>query len=213
MKRTILIAAALFAATTRAAIPSLTDLANSLASLTTRFTDTTNRVASLSARFDEATNNVAVLSARLETITNRTARIEAAINSNETMRRAFHGGNPLIHYATNEVTRIIQRVHVYPDGYEHIDTGYVRRALTPEEAAVLAAKRLGSREERIERLRQRIQEELAMGSTPATNDATIAATALARIRAARYQTQLDRLLSSGTTNTVDVVVTPQTPNP
>ena len=97
------------------------------------------------------------------------------------------------------------------DGYEHIDTGYVRRALTPEEAAVLAAKRLGAREERIERLRQMIQEELARGSAPATNDATIASTALARIRAAKYQTQLDRLLSSGTTNTVDVVITPQTP--
>ena len=213
MKKALLAAALFAAVTARAAIPSLTDLANSLASLTTRFTDTTNRVSLLSARFDEATNRVAVLSARLETLTNRTAKIEAAINSNETMRRAFHGGNPLIHYATNEVTRIIQRVHIYPDGYEYIDTGHVRRALTPEEAAVLAAKRLGAREERITRLRQMIQEELARGSAPATNDATIAATALARIRAAKYQTQLDRLLSSGTTNTVDVVITPQTPNP
>ena len=211
MKRTLIIAAAMFAATTQAALPSLADIATSLTSLTSRFTDTTNRVSLLSARFDEATNRVAVLSARLETLTNRTARIEAAINSNESMRRAFHGGNPIIHYATNEVTRIIQRVHVYPDGYEHIDAGYVRRALTLEEAAVLAAKRLGAREERIERLRQMIQEELARGSAPATNDATIAATALARIRAAKYQTQLDRLLSSGTTNTVDVVITPQTP--
>ena len=211
MKRTLIIAAALFAATTRAAIPTLTDLANSMATLTTRFTDTTNRVSLLSSRLDDATNRVAVLTARLEGLTNRTARIEAAINSNETMRRAFHGGNPVIHYTTNEITRIIQRVHLYPDGYEHIDPGYVRRALTPEEAAVLAANRLGAKAERIERLRQMIQEELARGSAPATNDATIASTALARIRAAKYQTQLDRLLSSGTTNIVDVVVTPQTP--
>lgn len=211
MKKALTLAAMLAATTVYGAIPTLSDLYESLTSLTTRFADTTNRVSILSARYDEATNRVAVLTARLESLTNRTARIEAALNANESMRCAFHGGNPLIHYATNEATRIIQRIHVYPDGYEHIDTGYVRRALTPEEAAVLAAKRRGAKAERIERLRQMIQEELTRGSAPATNDATIAATALARIRAAKYQTQLDRLLSSGTTNTVDVVITPQTP--
>ena len=209
MKKALLAAALFAAVTARAAIPSLTDLANSLTSLTSRFADTTNRVALLTARFDEATNRVAVLTARLETLTNRTAQIEAAINANEAMRRAFHGGAAVSHFVTNEVTRIIQRVDVYPDGFEVIVPGFVRRALTPEEAAVLAAKRLGAKEERIARLRQMIEEELAKGAAPATNDVTIAATALARIRAAKYQTQLERLLSQGTTNTVNVTVSPR----
>lgn len=211
MKRVLALAAMLAATTVYGAIPTLSDLYESLTSLTARFADTTNRVSILSARYDEATNRVAVLTARLESLTNRTARIEAALDANESMRCAFHGGKPVSSFVTNELTRIIQRVDTYPDGYAHIVEGWSRRALTPEEAAVLAARRLGAKEERIARLRQLIEHELARGSAPATNDATIAETALARIRAAQYQTRLERLLSQGTTNTVNVVITPQTP--
>ena len=213
MKRAAILSAAILAAgTTRAALPTLSGLADALTSLTTRFEDTTNRLATLTARFDEATNRVSVLQTRLEAATNLLGRLEAAINTDSAMRKAYHG-TPTHSLTTNEVTRIIQRLEQYPDGYEYVVPGMLRKAYTPEEAAEIAARRKNAKQMRIDFLRDNIERLLVEGAKPATTDEEIAAAAMARINAKKYQKSLDRLLAQQSTNTVDVVVTPQTPNP
>lgn len=128
-------------------------------------------------------------------------------------RAQWHGKIVESHLETNETTRVIQRVDQYADGFVWREKGSKRRALTPEEAADLAARRRNARQMRIDFLRENIERLLVEGAAPATNDEQIAAAAMARINARKYQRQLDRLLAQQSTNSVDVVVTPQTPNP
>lgn len=127
--------------------------------------------------------------------------------------RAWHGKIVESHLETNETTRVIQRVDQYADGFVWREKGSKRRALTPEEAADVAARRRNARQMRIDFLRENIERLLVEGAAPATNDEQIAAAAMARINARKYQRQLERLLAQQTTNTVNVVTTPQTPNP
>ena len=128
-------------------------------------------------------------------------------------RSQWHGKIVESHLETNETTRVIQRVDQYADGFVWREKGSKRRALTPEEAADVAARRRNARQMRIDFLRENIERLLAEGAAPATNDEQIAAAAMARINARKYQRQLERLLAQQSTNSVDVVVTPQTPNP
>ena len=128
-------------------------------------------------------------------------------------RSQWHGRIVESHLETNDVTRIIQRVDRYADGFVWREKGSKRRALTPEEAADVAARRRNARQMRIDFLRENIERLLVEGAAPATNDEQIAAAAMARINARKYQRQLERLLAQQSTNTVDVVITPQTPNP
>lgn len=128
-------------------------------------------------------------------------------------RAQWHGKIVESHLETNETTRVIQRVDQYADGFVWRKKGSKRRALTPEEAADVAARRRNARQMRIDFLRENIERLLVEGAAPATNDEQIAAAAMARINARRYQKQLERLLAQQSTNTVDVVITPQTPNP
>jgi len=128
-------------------------------------------------------------------------------------RAQWHGKIVESHLETNETTRVIQRVDQYADGFVWREKGSKRRALTPEEAADVAARRRNARQMRIDFLRENIERLLVEGAAPATNDEQIAAAAMARINARKYQKQLERLLAQQTTNTVNVVITPQTPNP
>ena len=128
-------------------------------------------------------------------------------------RAQWHGKIVESHLETNETTRVIQRVDQYADGFVWREKGSKRRALTPEEAADVAARRRNARQMRIDFLRENIERLLVEGAAPATNDEQIAAAAMARINARKYQRQLERLLAQQSTNSVDVVVTPQTPNP
>ena len=128
-------------------------------------------------------------------------------------RSQWHGKVVASHLETNETTRVIQRVDQYADGFVWREKGSKRRALTPEEAADVAARRRNARQMRIDFLRENIERLLVEGAAPATNDEQIAAAAMARINARKYQKQLERLLAQQSTNSVDVVITPQTPNP
>lgn len=128
-------------------------------------------------------------------------------------RAQWHGKIVESHLETNETTRVIQRVDQYADGFVWREKGSKRRALTPEEAADVAVRRRNARQMRIDFLRENIERLLVEGAAPATNDEQIAAAAMARINARKYQKQLERLLAQQSTNSVDVVVTPQTPNP
>ena len=128
-------------------------------------------------------------------------------------RRDWHGAVVESRLETNETTRVIERVDRHADGFVWREKGSKRRALTPEEAADLAARRRNARQMRIDFLRENIERLLVEGAAPATNDEQIAAAAMARINAKRYQRSLDRLLAEQSTNVVNVVVTPQTPNP
>ena len=128
-------------------------------------------------------------------------------------RSQWHGRIVESHLETNETTRVIQRVDQYADGFVWREKGSKRRALTPDEAADVAARRRNARQMRIDFLRENIERLLVEGAAPATNDEQIAAAAMARINARKYQRQLERLLAQQSTNTVDVVITPQTPNP
>ena len=207
----ILLSAALLAATTtaHAALPSLSDLANSLASLTTRFDDATNRVAVLTAQYAESTNRIASLTARIDALTNTTARFEAAVNSAENLRRAYHGGSPVSRFETNEVTRIIQRIDVYPDGWEYLAVGATRRALTPEEATNIAGRRRTAKTARIKFLEDQLPALDATGAMTCTNDTQILEAAKARLEAASIRRKLARLYAETSTNTVNVTITPQ----
>ena len=128
-------------------------------------------------------------------------------------RRDWHGGVVESHLETNEATRVIQRVDRHSDGFVWRETGSKVRPLSPEDAADAAARRRDARQKRIDFLRENIARLVAEGSAPATNNEQIAAAAMARINAKRYQKSLDRLLAEQTTNVVNVVISPQTTTP
>ena len=123
-------------------------------------------------------------------------------------RARWHGGNPASEYRTNETTRIIERVDVYPDGWTFVDPASRRRALTPDEAAERAAKRRTARQARIEQLQTSIDAYRAQLAVPATNDELIVSQAHARLRIASLQRILDRLTAPASTNEVVITVVP-----
>lgn len=176
------------------ALPSLSQLAEDIANIRGSLAALTN----LSDRVE----------GRLATATNLAARMEAAWNSTGAGRLALHG-KPSHRYETNEVTRIIQRVEVHPDGYEYVVPGSRVRALTPEEAAEAAALRKDAAAQRIQRLRESIEKWDAAGAAPAADDQAVISAAKARINAAKARKTLERLLARQETNTVTVTVTPQ----
>ena len=123
-------------------------------------------------------------------------------------RARWHGGAPVSEFRTNETTRIIERVDIYPDGWEYIAPASRRAALTPEEAAARAAQRKNARQRRIEFLQARIDTYLAQLAVPATNDELIVSQANARLQIKSLQRQLDRLTAQTGTNEVVITVTP-----
>jgi len=123
-------------------------------------------------------------------------------------RARWHGGAPVPEYRTNETTRIIERVDIYPDGWEYVDTASRRRALTPEEAAERAAKRRNASADRVRSLEARISALQSSLTVPATNDELIVSQANARLQIVSLQRTLDRLRSRSQTNVVTVVVAP-----
>jgi len=123
-------------------------------------------------------------------------------------RAKWHGGLPVSSFATNETTRIIERIDRYPDLWEWIDTAARRKALTPEEAARRATKRRSARQTRVKSLQSRIDALQATLAVPATNDELIVSQAKTRLEIASLQRTLDRLNAQSQTNIVTVTVTP-----
>ena len=123
-------------------------------------------------------------------------------------RARWHGGAPVHEYRTNETTRIIERVDIYPDGWEYVDPASRRKALTPEEAAARAASRRTAKQMRIDSLQAQLAALREQLTVPATNDELIVSQAQARIRIASIQRTLDRLTAQVSTNEVTVIITP-----
>ena len=126
-------------------------------------------------------------------------------------RARWHGGVPAHEYRTNETTRIIERVDIYPDGWEYIDPASRRKALTPEEAAARAASRRTAKQMRIDSLQAQLDTLRAQLIVPATNDELIVSQANARLRIASIQRTLDRLTAPTSTNEVVITVLPPGP--
>lgn len=178
-----------------AALPSLTQLADDLANIRERVSELTN----LSARAE----------ARIDALTNLAARMEAAWNATQQGRRALHGA-PSYRYDTNEVTRVIQRLETYPDGYVYEQPGTRTKALAPAEIAEREEWKRNAPQRRAEALRQSIAYWDEQAAIPQTNDTAVIAAAHARINAARQRKALERLLAQSATNEVTVTVSPQT---
>ena len=186
-------------------------MAASIAAALTASADVTNSVVAATLRDDGSTNTwtQADLTDALGLMNRKYWRDMRTAEG----RRDWHGTVVESRLETNETTRVIQRVDRHADGFVWREAGSKRRALTPEEAADVAVRRRNARQMRIDFLRENIERLLVEGAAPATNDEQIAAAAMARINARKYQRQLERLLAQQSTNSVDVVVTPQTPNP
>lgn len=197
MKRLILCAVAFAAFSMRAAIPSLSELANKLTSLTEEMT-------SLTERYAKTTNALAETRARLDNATNTLARCLAAFNSTMELRRALHG-TFVSTFITNAAERTIVRVDVYADGYEHTEKGHTRRYYTPEEMAERIANRKpkATLDDRIEAIRA----EIARLEAVKNNGTNEVEAAHAIIALAARQKTLARLEASKT-NVVEVIVTP-----
>ena len=126
-------------------------------------------------------------------------------------RARWHGGAPVSTYRTNEMTRIIERVDTYPDGWTFTYPASRRKALTPEEAAARAASRRTAKQARIDSLQAQLESLREQLTVPATNDELIVSQAQARIRIASIQRTLDRLTAPTSTNEVVITVTPPKP--
>ena len=151
----------------------------------------------------------AILAAAADTAPDALLTVVYAADMKSASGRArWHGGAPIPEYRTNETTRIIERVDIYPDGWEYIDPALRRQALTPEEAAERAAKRRNVSTNREQSLEARISALQSSLAVPATNDEQIVSQANARLRIAALQRSLDRLRSRSQTNVVTVTVGP-----
>jgi len=131
-------------------------------------------------------------------------------------RRKWHGG--VKHsIRTNEITRIIERVETYDDGFVYIDPAKRRPLLTPEEEAVRylerkekAAKAKG---DRIAGLRARITmleaqtNSYAQAAQPLSEDDSIELSR-ATINLIKCRKLLKRMEAQATTNIVTVVTEP-----
>jgi uncharacterized small protein (DUF1192 family) len=184
-------------ATANAALPSLSDLAANLTSMT-------ERLNGLTERYAQTTNALAEANARMAETTNSIHRMIAALNATAEMRRAYHGAFTS-RFETNIVERTIRRVDVYADGYEHVEPGHVRHYYTTEEEAARLARRKpkATLEDRIAALQSQI-ERLEEKRDNGTNEVEAA---YAVIEIAAKRKMLARLEASQT-NVVDVVVTP-----
>ena len=197
MKRLILAALVISAFAAHAALPSLSDLAANLTSLTERLNN-------LTARYAQTTNALAEANARMAETTNSIHRMIAALNATAEMRRAYHGAFTS-RLETNIVERTIRRVDVYADGYEHVEPGHVRRYYTPEEEAARLARRKpkATLADRIAALQSKIAQ-LEAKRDNGTNDLEAA---YAVIEIAAKRKTLARLEASQT-NVVEVIVSP-----
>lgn len=189
----LIIAAFLFTRVSMAALPSLTELASNLATMR--------------ERMEAAATETAQLKERVASLTNLAERLSVVANSSRDLRRAFHGGDPVTsRFETNLATRIIQRVEVYPDGYEHITAGVARYFTVEELAARAAARQNGANTTawRIENIRKKIADLEVVANNPTNR----LAAAHAVIAIAAAQKQLARLEATATTNEVSVVIQP-----
>lgn len=194
MRKALIVAvAAVACVTANAALPSLTGIAESIASMQTRFSDFTNQIS--------------VLKSRLETATNLTARIEAVLNSRTDLRNAFHGGAPAYSFETNSETRIIQRIETYPDGYRRVEAGRARTFRTPAEAAQQLIERRNAYAKTRASTIEKVKASIATYEAASTNgtDAVAQAHAVIALYAARKQLQR---LEAANTNVVTVTIKP-----
>lgn len=127
----------------------------------------------------------------------RLAKLEATINSNEDLRKVYHGGSPTYHFETNLETKIIQRLDKYPDGYVHIEKGQARKIPTAARSANIKTMSAKMKGMRIDRLKRRIE----------TLSTQTNAVAMAQLEQAKRL--LERLEKSSVTNEVSVTITPQ----
>lgn len=108
----ILLAFAFIAASTQAAIPTLSGLAETLENLRTgfeaRLSTTSNRLAEATARIDE-------LRADLVSVAKTRDALVLLVDGDRSLRERFHGGRIGQYILTNETGRII-RVDLYGDG-------------------------------------------------------------------------------------------------
>lgn len=125
------------------------------------------------------------------------SRLESVINQDNDLRKLYHGGIPTYTYETNLVEETVQRIDKYPDGYIHIEKGQKRPLITPEKLAKMEVARKNLKFSRIDRLKERI--DTLSKSTNALDFAKLD----------KCKRLLERLERSSTTNTVDVIVKPQ----
>lgn len=111
-----------------AALPTLSGLADSFATLQECFAETTNQLAA--ARAENA-----ALRGSFDAATNRWSKIVAALNADEKTRKALHGNIAQQYVLTNSTGRIFA-VHLYEDGsLIHVDTKTRKAVADPEAKA------------------------------------------------------------------------------
>lgn len=131
-------------------------------------------------------------------------------------RRKWHGG--VKHsIRTNEITRIIERVETYDDGFVYVDPAKLRPLLTPEEEATRYLERkekaAEARGDRIAGLRARIAmleaqtNSYAQAAQPLSDNDSIALSRTT-INLIKCRRLLKRMEAQSTTNIVNVVVQP-----
>jgi type VI protein secretion system component VasK len=137
-------------------------------------------------------------SSTIKSLEDKISRLESVINQDNRLRKLYHGGIPTYTYETNLVEETVQRIDKYPDGYIYIEKGQKRPLITPEKLAKMEVARKNLKIDRINSLKQRI--ETLSKSTNAVDFAKLD----------KCKRLLERLERSSTTNTVDIIVKPQT---
>lgn len=137
-------------------------------------------------------------SSSFKSLEDKISRLESVINQDNNLRKLYHGGIPTYTYETNLTEETVQRIDKYPDGYIHIEKGQKRPLITPEKLAKMEVARKNIKISRISSIKQRI--ETLSKSTNAVDFAKLD----------KCKRLLERLERSSTTNTVDIIVKPQT---
>jgi hypothetical protein len=137
-------------------------------------------------------------SSTIKNLEDKISRLESVINQDNRLRKLYHGGIPTYTYETNLIEETVQRIDKYPDGYIYIEKGQKRPLITPEKLAKMEVARKNLKIDRINSLKQRI--DTLSKSTNAVDFA----------RLDKCKRLLERLERSSTTNTVDIIVKPQT---
>lgn len=145
-----------------------------------------------------STDTIVQGSSSFKSLEDKISRLESVINQDNNLRKLYHGGIPTYTYETNLTEETVQRIDRYPDGYIHIEKGQKRPLITPEKLAKMEVARKNIKISRISSLKQRI--ETLSKSTNAVDFAKLD----------RCKRLLERLERSSTTNTVDIIVKPQT---
>ena len=113
MKKSLILFA-LVSANAFAALPTLSGLADSLATLTTDLTDLRGRYAAMTNWQASVVASVAEARAEIEALVQVRDALLLVVEADKTMRERFHGGRLGTYILTNEVGRII-RVDLYGD--------------------------------------------------------------------------------------------------